>query len=69
MTRSIECRVPEDDIRENFFVDQTLRSAIGFQSVLMLLGDMHIDVVAKKLGKMGHNVSTNHDLCPIKRWE
>jgi hypothetical protein len=35
----------------------------------MLLGDMHVDAVSEKLRKMGHRVSTNHDLFPIRRWE
>jgi len=65
----IESRIPEDEIREDFFIDQTLRSAGNAQSILMLLGDMHVDAVAEKLTKMGHHVSTNHDLFPIRRWE
>lgn len=65
----IECRVPEDDIREDFFIEQTLQGAGDAQSILMLLGDMHVDAVAEKLAKMGHRVSTNHDLFPVKRWE
>jgi hypothetical protein len=68
MERWIEFRVPEDEIRETFFIQQTLDDAIGAQSVLMLLGDMHVESVAKKLAKMGHRVETNHDLVPVKRW-
>lgn len=69
MTAWIECRIPEDDIREDFFIEQTLQGAGDAQSTLMLLGDMHVDAVAEKLAKMGHSVSTNHDLFPVKRWE
>jgi hypothetical protein len=65
----IECRIPEDEIREDFFVEQTLRHARGAHSVLMLLGDMHVDAVAQKLEQMGHKVSTDHSLFPVKRWE
>jgi hypothetical protein len=69
MERWIERRIPEDEIREDFFIQQTLQGAGDAQSVLMLLGDMHVDAVGDKLAKMGHHVSTNHDLCPVKRWE
>src|SRR5271167_2816422 len=69
MERSIECRIPEDEIREDFFIQQTLEGADDAQSVLMLLGDMHVDPVGERLARMGHRVSTNHDLCPVKRWE
>ena len=65
----IESRIPEDEIREDFFISQTLRYAGDAQSILMLLGDMHVDSVAEKLRKLGHRVSTNHDLFPIRRWE
>jgi hypothetical protein len=69
MERWIESRIPEDEIREDFFIEQTLGSAGDAKSILMLLGDMHVDAVAEKLKKMGHSVSSNHDLFPVKRWE
>jgi hypothetical protein len=65
----IEYRIPEDEIREGFFVEQTLRHGKGATSILMLLGDMHVDAVAQKLEQMGHRVSTDHSLFPVKRWE
>jgi hypothetical protein len=65
----IESRIPEDEIREDFFIDQTLQHAGDAQRILMLLGDMHVDPVSEKLRQMGHRVSTNHDLFPVKRWE
>jgi hypothetical protein len=65
----IESRIPEDEIREDFFIDQTLQHAGDAQSILMLLGDMHVDAVSEKLRKMSHRVSTNHDLFSIRRWE
>jgi hypothetical protein len=65
----IESRIPEDNIRETFFIDQTMKHAAEAQSILMLLGDMHVDAVADKLRRMGHRVSTNHDLFPVRRWE
>ena len=69
MERWIESRIPEDEIREGFFIDQTLRGAGDAQSILMLVGDMHVDAVSEKLRQMGHSVSTNHDLFPVRRWE
>jgi hypothetical protein len=65
----IECRIAEDEIREDFFIQTTLREAGDARSVLMLLGDLHVDAVAEKLRELGHSVTTNHDLFPIKRWE
>jgi hypothetical protein len=65
----IESRIPEDVIREDFFIAETLRQAGDAQSILMLLGDMHVEAVGDRLKTMGFCVSTNHDLCPLKRWE
>lgn len=65
----IESRIPEDDVREDFFITRTLQHARDAQSILMLLGDMHVDAVADKLRKMGHRVSTNHNLFAVRRWE
>ena len=69
MSTWIESRIPEDDIREDFFIEETLRGAGDAKSILMLLGDAHVEAVGAKLVRLGHRVSTNHDLCPIKRWE
>ena len=69
MGRWIESRMPGDEIREDFFIEQTLRITGNAQSILMLLGDMHADAVGDKLRQMGHCVSTNHDLLPARRWE
>ncbi len=69
MTFWIESRIPEDLARESFFIDQTLQAAKGAESILMLLGDLHVDAVAKRLTEMGHRVETNHDLFPVRRWE
>jgi hypothetical protein len=65
MTWWIEYRVPEDEVRETFFIEETLYAANGVQSILMLLGDMHVEFVGTRLAQMGHCVSTNHDLVPI----
>lgn len=65
----IECRIPEDEIREDFFIERTFQVAGDAESILMLLGDMHVDAVSEKLEAMGHCVCTNHDLFPVRRWE
>ncbi len=67
--RWIEFRIPEDEVRENFFVEETLNETGDAQSVLILLGDMHVESVGKKLTVMGHLVVTNHTLVPERRWE
>ncbi len=69
MERWIESRIREDEIREDFFIEQTLGGAGDANSILMLLGDMHVDAVGEKLKKMGHSVSVNHELFPVRRWE
>jgi hypothetical protein len=69
MEHWIEYRIPEDDIRETFFVNQILVHADGSNSILLLLGDMHVEPVARQLERIGHTVTMNHDLIPVKRWE
>jgi hypothetical protein len=69
MTVWIESRIPADLVREGFFIEQTLHAANAAESILMLLGDLHVDAVAERLTKMGHCVETNHDLFPVRRWE
>jgi hypothetical protein len=63
------CRIPEDEKREDFFIEATLRQAGDAKNILMLLGGMHVDAVDKKLRLMGHNVTANLELFPVKRWE
>jgi hypothetical protein len=65
----IERRIPEDEIREAFFIKQTLSHAGDARSILMLLGDLHVNAVGEKLKAMGHQVTTDHELFPVKRWE
>jgi len=69
MERSIEKRIPADAVREDFFVAQILQATNHDESVLVLLGDMHVVPVAEKLRARGHNVDIRNDLVPIKRWE
>jgi hypothetical protein len=67
----IEYRIPEDDVREEFFKDEILKTAseTGAKSLLVLCGDMHTEALATKLGGAGHEVQTNHDLTPERHWK
>jgi transposase len=62
-------KIPWVNISMSDTVERTLRQAGDAQSVLMLLGDLHVDAVGEKLNQLGHRVSTNHDLFPVRRWE
>jgi hypothetical protein len=65
----IERRIPEDTIREDFFVSEILKAESSPNNILVLLGDMHIIHVAEKLRALGHEVTAIHELIPHKRWE
>jgi hypothetical protein len=64
----IEHRIPEDEIRENFFADQISKASYP-GDVLVLLGDMHVRPVADRLRAMGHDVELRPELVPVKRWQ
>jgi hypothetical protein len=64
----IEHRIPEDDIRENFFVAETLEGAGVSESVLILCGDMHVQALKHKLEAHGHTVEIDERLATDKRW-
>lgn len=68
---TIYTRIPQDDVREEFFKDEILKAATatGAQSVLVLCGDMHTESLKMKLESQGHQVETNHDLIPTKHWK
>lgn len=68
---AIEHRIPEDDIREEFFKDQILEAAeaYGADNVLVLCGDMHADAMKTKLEESGHHVEIDRDLISEKRWQ
>jgi hypothetical protein len=59
---------PQDEQREEFFIEQTLKEGPDAQSILMLLGDLHVDAVGDKLRKLGYPVMVNHGLFPVRRW-
>lgn len=69
MEKWIQFRIPEDEIREDFFIRETLENGRDAQSILMLLGDMHVNAVGEKLLKLGHRVSINRDFFPVRRWQ
>jgi hypothetical protein len=64
----IEHRVPADDVRENFFMAETIAGAGTIQSALVLCGDMHTEALATKFRAAGHSADTNDSLCPAKHW-
>ncbi len=67
----IQYRIPEDDVREEFFKNEILKAAkeAGAKSVLVLCGDMHTEALKVKLEDAGHDVEANHDLTPEKHWQ
>jgi hypothetical protein len=65
----IEHRIPEDDIREDFFVRSILDSTGKVSSVLTLCGDMHVQALKDKLLAGGHEAEIDDSLITDKRWE
>src|SRR5713226_5979784 len=63
----IEYRNAADDVRENFFMAETIKGAETAQNALVLCGDMHTGALAAKFRAKGHTVVTNDSLCPDKR--
>ncbi len=53
----IQERIPSDKVREDFFVSRILESNDINGKVLVLLGRMHVTLVAEKLRATGHTVS------------
>jgi hypothetical protein len=68
MEYTIEERIPEDEIREEYFVEQILTEEHVEGDVLVLVGDMHAEPVANRLRARRHNVEVRGELVPIKRW-
>ena len=65
---SIEYRIPEDDVREDYFVEKLVGSRDVDGIVIALLGDMHTLAVAKKLAALGHVASVDRTLIAKQRW-
>jgi hypothetical protein len=68
MTCSIESRIPEDAVREAYFVQRIEAGASPNQTTLILLGDMHVQKVADALTRQEHQVELVQDLISKKRW-
>jgi hypothetical protein len=64
----IEYRIPEDEIREAYFVQRVEEGTEPNQKSLVLLGDMHVQGVADALSARGHQVEIVQELIPKKRW-
>ena len=69
--RTVDHRIPEDDIREEFFTRESIRAAEAHdaRTALVLCGDMHVDVLGEKFEAAGHGAVTNHDLIPRRYWQ
>jgi hypothetical protein len=68
---TIDHRVPEDEIREQFFIAESLEAAecVGSKSILILCGDMHAEFVREVLEARGIHADRNHELIPVKHWQ
>lgn len=64
----IKYRIPEDTVREAYFVQRIEAAAMPNQTMLILLGDMHVQEVANALSDQGHQVEIVKELIPKKRW-
>jgi hypothetical protein len=67
----IDYRIPEDDIREEFFKTEILKvtKEVGALSVLILCGDAHVEALKAKLEGEGREVTTDHQITPVKYWK
>ncbi len=68
---AIEHRIPEDEIREQFFVDciVEIAGACGANDILVLCGDMHADALKARLEAHGRPADVDHSLIHERRWE
>jgi hypothetical protein len=64
----IEHRIPEDKIREAYFVQRIEEATKHNQKALVLLGDMHVQEVANTLSTRGYQVEIVQELISKKRW-
>jgi len=70
-SRTIDHRIPEDDVREEFFSQECIKAGQdhGAKVVLVLCGDMHADALRQKLEAKGHGAVANRDLIPQRYWQ
>lgn len=64
----IEYRIPEDRIREAYFVQHIEDGTEHNQKALVLLGDMHVQEVANALSTRRKQVEIVQELISKKRW-
>jgi hypothetical protein len=69
--RAVDHRIPEDDVREQFFSRESIQAGVAHHAntVLVLCGDMHADALQLKLETEGHGAIANHDLIPRRYWQ
>jgi len=67
MSFLIEFRIPEDEIREAYFVQRIEGATEPRQKTLVLLGDMHVREFANARSNRGHRVEIVQKLVPKKR--
>lgn len=51
-----ECRIPEDEIRERFFIDKINEESGNADSVLIVCGHGHVEALRAKFGERGEQV-------------
>jgi hypothetical protein len=67
----IDHRIPEDEIREQFFAREAIQAglATGARSILILCGDMHADFLKPILEASQYQAEVTSDLIPRKYWQ
>ena len=69
MEYTIEERIPADAVCEDHFADHILVPENAEGEVLVMVGDMHVEPVARRLRAKGHAVEVISGLVPVKRWD
>ena len=63
-------RIPEDDIREDFFANRPSKRLPRMAQIppLILCGDLHADALREKLRACEYEADVTHELVPVKYW-
>ena len=69
--RTVDHRIPEDAVREEFFAKESIRAAnaAGAKDILILCGDMHTDFLKAGFERNKYQAEANHSLIPKKYWQ
>jgi hypothetical protein len=69
--RTVDHRITEDNIREEFFAREAIQAAnaTGAKCVLVLCGDMHTDFLKTILETRKYQAEANHSLISKKYWQ